>query len=162
MRPISKLLIFCPLVLISLVRPVHSSPILSFQGSGADADISFQFTPSVPLDVPGLQTSFSFDFCNTPASESCDQVNYSSPSGVLRFVGIVPAGLDVRTFEFDSYINNGVYPTLDGSPNSGQLTVTGSTDAAAVPEPSSMALAVVGFVLAVCRLLWAPGPEPIP
>jgi hypothetical protein len=61
----------------------------------------------VPLDTPGLLINFNFDYCNVPAGESCDQVNYSAVSGVIRFVGVVPAGLDVRTFEFDSYVDNG-------------------------------------------------------
>jgi hypothetical protein len=73
-------------------------------------------------------------------------VNYSAVTGVIRFVGIVPTGRDTRTFDFDSYIDNGHYASLAlGSPNSGTVTITGSTNA--TPEPSSVALAGFGLLL---------------
>jgi hypothetical protein len=99
----------------------------------------------MPLETPVLLTTFSFDDCNVPAGESCGQVNYSAVTGVIRFVGIVPTGLDLRTFDFDSYIDNGNYATIPGSPNSGTLAITGSVDAS--PEPSSVALAGFGLLL---------------
>lgn len=127
------------------VSATAANPVVTFQGTGSDADLSFQFDSPVALDTPGLLTTFSFDSCNVPAGESCDQVNYSAVSGVIRFVGIDPGGLDVRTFEFDSYINNGNYATVLGSANTGTIAVTGSTSAA--PEPSSVLLAGFGLLV---------------
>jgi hypothetical protein len=122
-----------------------ANPVVTFQGTGSDAEISFQFDSLVPLDTPGLLTTFSFNYCNVPAGESCGQVNDSAVTGVIRFVGIVPTGRDTRTFDFDSYIDNGNYASLAaGSPNSGTVT-TGSTNA--TPEPSSVALAGFGLLL---------------
>ena len=116
-----------------------AAPTLTFQGTGADAGISFQFDSPVPLNTPGLLTTFSFNSCTVPAGETCDQVNFSAGSGVIRFVGITSSGLDIRTFEFDNFTNNGTYSTLaTGSPNSGIVTVTGSTDAFMVLSPISL------------------------
>jgi hypothetical protein len=83
---------------------------------------------SGPLNTPGLQTSFGFISCNPPSGQSCDQVDYSAPSGVIRFVTTVGATVISLTFEFNSYVNNGTYSTVAGSPDSGILTVTGSTN----------------------------------
>lgn len=127
-----------------------ADPIVTFQGSGAYSSLSFQFDATVPFDTPGLLGIFSFVSCNPPAGESCGQVDYSAPSGVIRFVGLVNAGgTDIATFDFADYVNNGVYTTIDGSPDSGTVTVTGSTDA--VPEPSSVALAGFGLAFLLAR-----------
>ncbi|HWC00334.1 MAG TPA: hypothetical protein VG672_26685, partial [Bryobacteraceae bacterium] len=58
--------------------------------------------------------------------------------------------VDIRTFEFNSFVNNGTYNTLSaGSPNSGTVTVTGSTNAA--PEPVSAALTGLGMLALISR-----------
>jgi hypothetical protein len=152
MRFLQKSAIFSVFAFFAFATASKADPILTFQGTGSDADLSFQFVSPMPLDTPGLLTSFSFNTCNVQPGESCDQVNFSAVSGVIRFVGIVSSGLDVRTFEFDSFVNNGTYSTLEvGSPNSGTLEVTGSTDA--VPEPSSLAFAALGIFLVAVRVI---------
>ena len=135
------------LALFTFAWSAQADPIVTFQGAGADADVQFQFSSNVPLDTPGLLTTFNFNYCNGPDGESCDQVNYSAPSGVLRWVGFTDTGVDIRTFEFASYINNGIYLTTDGSPNEGTLTVTGSVDT--VTEPSSLGLELLGMFLMI-------------
>jgi hypothetical protein len=137
------------LVLFTFAISSAAAPLLTFQGTGSDSAVSFQFVSAVPLSTSGLLTTFGFNYCNAPATESCDQVNYSAVSGVVRWLG-VGTSTDTRTFEFDSYINNGVYPTLAvGSPNSGTLTITGSTDA--TTEPSNVGLAALGVFLLLAR-----------
>ena len=123
-------------ILIGKSTAANAAITLTFQGTGSDADVSFQFVSPVPLNTPGLQTTFSFIYCHPPSGESCDQVNYSAGSGVLRFTA-VGSSVDTRTFEFLSFINNGTYSTVAGSPNSGNLTVTGSTNAL-VLSPTSL------------------------
>jgi len=123
------LFIVAVVILLGTSNRANAAPVLTFQGTGSDAGISFQFVSPVPLNTPGLLTTFSFNSCTVPAGETCDQVNFSAGSGVIRFVGIPSSGLDIRTFEFDNFTNNGTYSTqAAGSPNSGTLTVTGSTD----------------------------------
>lgn len=114
-------------LLIGTSNTVSAQVVLTGQGTGADSGVSFQFG-SGPLNTPGLQTSFSFISCNPPSGQSCDQVDYSAPSEVIRFVTTVGATVISLTFEFNSYVNNGTYSTGAGSPDSGILTVTGSTN----------------------------------
>lgn len=73
---------------------------------------------------------------------------------MIRFTA-VGTGVDTRTFEFDSYINNGAYFTLGGSPNSGEVIITGLTDA--VPEPASLGLAALRLALVISRRKVAAG-----
>jgi PEP-CTERM motif-containing protein len=160
MQFLQKSAIFSIFALFAFATAATADPILTFQGTGSDADLSFQFVSPATLDTPGLLTTFSFNTCNAQPGESCDQVNFSAVSGVIRFVGIVTSGLDVRTFEFDSFVNNGTYSTLAvGSPNSGTLEVTGSTDA--VPEPSSLAFAALGVFLVAVRVIGGRRQKPL-
>lgn len=121
-----------------------ADPVVSFQGTGADSVVSFQFVSPVALDTPGLSTIFTFTSCNAPSGETCDQVNYDAGSGVLRFVADTSSGgTDTRTFQFADYVNNGTYTSVNGSPNAGIVTITLSTDP--TPEPGSAALAALGI-----------------
>jgi hypothetical protein len=119
-----------------LVSPCLASPVLTFSGSGLENLITFQFTSPVPLDTFGLTAYFAvnFDYCTAPSGEVCNQVDYSAGGGNLTWEAIVLAGgTDTRTFEFPQYLDDGVYNTVGGSPGTGTLTITGSTDP--VPEP---------------------------
>lgn len=78
---ISKSAVFGLIGFFALAATSAASPVLTFQGTGADSAVSFQFVSSVPLDTPGLLTTFGFNYCNAPSGESCDQVNYSAGSG---------------------------------------------------------------------------------
>jgi hypothetical protein len=116
-----------------LASPCLAGPVLTLQGTGPDSAISFQVNAPVPLDTVGLTTTFFFNFCNPPANETCDQSDWSAGGGTLRLGSFINGGgFDVRDWEFTSFINNGVYNTVNGSPDTGTVTVTGSTDA--VPE----------------------------
>jgi hypothetical protein len=117
------------------VSPCLASPVLTFSGSGADNLIAFQLTYTAGLlSDSGLHSWFygppgQFNYCTIP-SETCNQVLFSAGGGNLTLEAVSTATF---AFEFPNYIDNGVYTTVPGSPGTGTLTVTGSTDP--VPEP---------------------------
>jgi len=101
---------------------------ISLVGTGSDAGISFSFTAPTPLNITSLQTSFVFSTCTVPAGETCGQVNYAAPGGVLRLVTIGPGGAINRTFFTACYESDGDYVSPAGSGvDPGTITVSGST-----------------------------------
>jgi hypothetical protein len=98
----------------------------------------------VPLDTPWLSVTFAFDYCSVPVGATCDQVDYSGGSGVVRLVEIVDGNAVSLTFDPPRFVYHGTYNTVDASSDTGILTVTGSLDApSTVPEPSSRVLRII-------------------
>lgn len=131
------------LFLATSALSTSASPVLDLQGTGTDADIHISFTPPITLDTPGFSGFFgNATVFEIPPGETFSQWGLSANSGVLRFTDLLDGNPINRTFEFVSFVNNGTYTTLSG-PDTGILTVTGSTDA--IPEPASYPLLAVGL-----------------
>jgi hypothetical protein len=85
-----KSLLYWMHTLWGLAASVIICPFLTIQRTGSDAALSLQLVSPVPLDDPGLQTTFAFNDCEASAGESCDQIIDRAGSEVIRWIGIVP------------------------------------------------------------------------
>jgi Bacterial Ig-like domain (group 3) len=107
-------------------------------GSGADADISFEFLANSPLMTPGLLTTYSFVSCTVPSGETCAEVGYSASGGQIRLTTTGVNGQN-RTWNFPSMVHAGVYVGNTGTGlEPGYVIVSGADATAGQPQSNAV------------------------